>query len=167
MSFAKICRIDVDATAPKFAQRPEQKWVPVRDLSKALKDQETDFYGTLAVWSKENRLLVEQWGMELDTGDYYRLFYCVNNQKITDVESTSWRLELDENSSKDTGWGYVHRWSLGSDGKFTTVSRGFIDLNEKPTPEPKLDADTQQGLNEEAVGMKTLADLKIPKQMTQ
>jgi hypothetical protein len=165
--FAAACGVDVDKSAPKFAQRPNRKWIVVRDLSKALKDQETDFYGTLAAWRIADRILVEEWAMELDTGDYYRLFYCMRNQKITDVESTSWEIELHDDNSKDTGWGFIHNWALAPDGKFVTVSKGFTDLMENPIPAPKLDAETQQGLDEEGVGMRTLADLEIPKQMIQ
>jgi hypothetical protein len=165
--FAQSCGIDLDSSVPRFAQRPDKKWIVVHDLSRALKDQETDFYGTLALWHQGDRMVVEQWGMELDTGDYYRLFYCLENQKITNVESTSWELELQNESSKDTGWGYVHSWSLDKSGKFATVSRGFVDLMEKPISAPQIDAETQQGLNEEGVGMRTLADLEIPRQMVE
>ena len=165
--FARNCGIDVDLDAPRFAERPEQKWISVRDLSNALKDLETDFYGTIAVWRRGEKILVEEWGMELDTGDYNRTFYCLNKQKITNVESTTWMLDQHENSSRDSGWGYIHSWALDLDGSFTTVSQEFIDLMEKPAPAPKLDADTQQELKEQSVGPRTLADLQIPEQMIQ
>ena len=80
--FAADCGVDTDAVKPRFAQNPSQNWILVKDLSKAMKDQGTDFYGTVAVWHIEGRVLVEQWGMELDTGDLSRQFICLRNYRI-------------------------------------------------------------------------------------
>jgi len=48
--FAAECGVDIRSRAPRYAQSPSQKWIAVRDLSHALKDQETDFYATVAIW---------------------------------------------------------------------------------------------------------------------
>jgi hypothetical protein len=165
MRFAGECKVDLDSISPRFAQRPSEKWIQVKDLSKALKDQETDFYGTAEVWNQGARSFVEQWGMELDTGDYYRLFYCIERKKVTLAESVSWRVGLNDDSSKDSGWGYDHAWKLGPDGKFATVQTSFVDLHERPMTAPKLDAETATGLNEEGVGAKTWTDLDLPNEL--
>jgi hypothetical protein len=160
--FAKECQVDLDATVPRYAQNPGEKWILVKNLSHAQEDQETDFYHTVAVWHIGDRILAEEWGMELDTGDYYRFFYCLNKRKIILVDSVSWRISLDNDSAKDKGWGYEHRWILESNGKFETIVRQFVDLREKPIAAPKLDEETQKGFAGEDVGTHSWADLKLP-----
>jgi hypothetical protein len=162
MNFAKECQVDVESSRAKYAQRPGDKWIPVNDLSNALNDQETDFYGTVAVWHSGERVLAERWGMELDTGDYHHFFVCLDKQKITIVDSISWSIELHNDSSKDSGWGYDHRWKLDPDGNFVTVSKGFIDLHEKPIGAPKMDTETKNGLNEETLIIHAWKDLELP-----
>lgn len=73
--FAAECGIDLATAKANYAQRPGDTWNIVSDLSKAKDDQETDFYGTVAVLHQSDLILVEWWGMELDTGDYYRFFF--------------------------------------------------------------------------------------------
>lgn len=163
--FAKECQVDLDATAPRYAQNPGEKWVLVKDLTHVQEDQETDFYHTVAVWHVDDRIMAEEWGMELDTGDYYRLYYCLEREKIILVDSVSWSIVLDNDSSKDTGWGYEHRWKLGTNGKFETTLRRFVNLQERPSAAPKLDEDTQKVLDEEGVRMQTWADLKYPSEL--
>lgn len=160
--FASECQVDLNGSSPRYAQRPDQKWNPVKDFSHAQDDQETDFYGTVAVWHAADRILVDEWGMELDTGDYYQTFFCLERNRIAKVDSISWKLEIAGDSSKTAGWGFEHRWKLGMNGKFQTVSRRFIDLREQSLPEPAMDADTRQNLNEEGVGMHTWKDLELP-----
>jgi hypothetical protein len=160
--FAKECQVDQDATVPRYAQNPGEKWILVKDLTHAQEDQETDFYHTVAVWHIDDRIMTEEWGMELDTGDYYRLYYCLKRQRIILVDSVSWSIALDNDSSKDTGWGYEHRWKLETNGKFATVLHRFVDLQEKPIAHPTLDVETQKGLDEESVGIHSWADLKLP-----
>ena len=165
LRFASQCKVDLDATAPKFAQSPNDKWIPVKDFSGALKDQETDFYGTVEVWHQVDRVLVERWGMELDTGDYYRLLYCFEQKKTTLAESVSWSVEFNNDSSKDSGWGYDHRWKLGPGVEFVTTQKSFVDLHEQPMAAPKLDAETMKSLNDENMGVKTWADLELPDEL--
>ena len=163
--FAGECQVDLDSTVPRYAQNAGKKWLVVKDLSHALEDQETDFYHTAAVWHSQDRVLAEVWGMELDSGDYYRLLYCVKGEKITFVDSVSWSISLENDSSKDTGWGFEHQWKLQPDGEFATASSRFVDLREQPISAPKLDADTQKGLDEESVGRHTWADLELPNRL--
>jgi len=160
--FAEQCQVDLESGVPRYAQEPGEKWILVKDLTHALQDQKTDFYHTVAVWHLDDRILAEEWGMELDTGDYYRLFYCMESKKITLVDSVSWSISPDNDSSKDSGWGYEHRWKLGPNGKFETISRLFVDLREKPIAAPKLDADTLEGLKQEKIEPHTWADLELP-----
>lgn len=53
---------------------------------------------------------------QIDTGDYFRIFFCVESQRITSVESVSWKTRLGEDDSKLSGWGFEQRWKLGQDG---------------------------------------------------
>ena len=165
--FAGACGIDLTSTKPRYAQRPGDAWKPVPDLSKAKDDQETDFYGTVAILHRSDLVLVEQWGMELDTGDYYRLFYCLNKKQITLAESVSWRMAGFGESADDTTWGYEHRWKLAQSGRLETSLTRYIDLDEKPMRTPKLDAETLKSLKEETMSMKTWADLELPGRLLQ
>jgi hypothetical protein len=107
-------------------------------------------------------ILVEEWGMELDTGDYYRLLYCLDKSKVTLADSLTWSIALENDSSKDTGWGFESRWKLGPEGQFTTTSKQFVDLREKPIAEPDLESDRKQQLGQEGVGAFTWVDLGLP-----
>jgi hypothetical protein len=165
--FASECEIDLSNAKPRYAQRPGEVWKIVPDLSKAKDDLETDFYGTVAVWHQADRILTEEWGMELDTGDFYRLMYCLDNKKIRLAESTSWKLADFGDNVSDTDWGYEVQWKRGPDGKFGVGSRRFVDLDEKPMATPKLDEEALKGLQEESVGAKTWSDLRFPKELLQ
>jgi len=164
---AAECEVDLDSATRRFAQNPSEKWVLVKDLSSALKDQETDFYATVEVWHESDKILVEQWGMELDTGDYFRRLTCLDHKKITLAERVSWSIELDNDSSKDSGWGHEHRWKLDPDGKFVSVQQGFIDLHEQAMSAPKLDEETRKFLEDESMGAKTWAGLELPDALLQ
>jgi len=163
--FAAACKIDLDDSKPLYAQRPGEVWNIVRDLSRAKDDQETDFYGTVAVRHEADRILIEQWGMELDTGDFYRLMYCLDKEEIRIVESTSWKLADFGNNVSDSDWGYEVQWKSSTGGKFGVVSRRFVDADERPIAPPKLDNETQKELQEESVGAKTWRDLRFPKEL--
>jgi hypothetical protein len=164
--FASACGIDVDRAAARFAQRPGDKWLPVKDLSNAQADQETDFYHTLAVWHRGDLALTEEWGMELDTGDYYRIFTCLNHLKITSAESVSWSISEDEeNPSPSQAWGYDVLWTISPKGDLTIASKKFVDLREKPMAEPALDAETRKGLEAQGFTMRSWSDLEYPSAM--
>ena len=165
--FSAECGLDVTGTPPRYAQRSGDSWNVVPDFSKALMDQDTDFYGTVAVWHTADRILVEKWGMELDTGDFYRLLYCLQNRKIASAESTSWRMAGYGESSSEADWGYEHRCKLSSTNKLATVMRRYVDLDGAPMAAPKLDDETGKGLGEEAVPQRTWADLGLPKELLQ
>jgi hypothetical protein len=164
---ATECNVDLDSATRRFAQSPSEKWILVKDLSNALKDQETDFYATVEVWHESDKILVEQWGMELDTGDYFRRLTCLDHKRITLAEVVSWSIELDNDSSKDSGWGYEHRWKLRPDGKFVNIQQGFVDLHEQAMSAPKLDEETAKFLEDESMGAKTWADLELPDALLQ
>ena len=144
---AEECGLDIKALAPRYAQRPDERWIPVKDLSGALKDQETDFYGTVAVWHAANRILVERWGMELDTGDYYRMLFCLQDQNVKFAEAADWSIPIEGENSENSSWGYEQRWVIGKGGKYEIVLHRFVDIGEQPMAEPKLDAETRNGLS--------------------
>jgi hypothetical protein len=144
--FAQQCGIDVTKATVRYAQRPANSWVIVKDLSHARDDLETDFYGTVAVWHSSNSVLIERWGMELDTGDYYRVFLCFANGKVRSAETVDWSIPVEGESLKNPAWGYEQRWEVGPDGKYISLSHRFVDLNENPMGEPKLDPEARKGL---------------------
>jgi hypothetical protein len=159
--FANECGVDIDSTKPRYAQNPSQKWIPVKDLSKALKDQETDFYGTVAVWHVQDRVLVEQWRMELDTGEFSRQFICLQNDKIKSTEAVDWLIPVEVESASNPAYGYQQGWKVGSDGKYEIVSRSFVDVYERPMEEPNLDAETRKDLDSHWT-ISTWKELKLP-----
>jgi hypothetical protein len=160
--FAKSCGVDAGAIAPKFAQRSGDRWKIVKDFNGALKDQEADFYHTLQVWQAGKRVVTEEWGMEADSGDYYRVFTCLENRRITSAELVNWNIPEDEDSGDDPGWGYQTLWTLNPKGKLMRASTAFLDLHEKPVAEPKLEADTKKDLEEEKFEMRNWVDLGYP-----
>ncbi len=165
--FAGACGIDLTSTNPRYAQRPGEAWKPVPNLSMTKDDLETDFYKTVAVWHRADLVLVEQWGMELDTGDYYRLFFCLNKKQITLAESVSWRMAGFSEGPDDITWGYEHRWKLAQSGRLETSLTQYVGLDEKPMRAPKLDAETLKSLKEEKMRMTTWADLELPGRLLQ
>jgi len=105
--------------------------------------------------------------MELDTGNYYRFLLCLNKKQITVAETASWSMAGFSDSPNDTSWGYERRWRLGQSGKLETELIRYIDLDEKPIPPPKLDAETLKDVKEEVVAAKTWADLELPGRLLQ
>jgi hypothetical protein len=164
--FAADCGVDMDAVKPRYAQNPSQKWILVKDLSKAMKDQETDFYATVAVWHIEDRVLVERWWMELDTGDLSRQFICLRNNRIQSAEEIDWSIPVEGESSSQLAWGYQQSWKLGADGKYENALRRFVDVYEQPMKEPKLDSETRNSLDWRLT-IFTWKDLKLPSLLLQ
>ena len=145
--FADECGVDIKAAAPRYAQSPSEKWVPVKDMSKVLKDQETDFYATVAVWHMEDKIMVEQWGMELDTGNYFRRFYCLQRQRISLFEEVDWSippLENEKERASYPAWGFEQHRKVGKDGRLEIVLHRFVDVFEQPVKAPKLNADGEE-----------------------
>ncbi len=158
---AQECGVDLKSIKPGYAQRPNTQWIPVKDLSAALNDQETDFYATLAVWSGVNSGLVEQWSMELDTGSYVRSFFCFRDQKIRFAETIDWSIPVEVKSETNQAWGFEQRWKIGLDGKYESVLRRFVNLSEEPMVAPKLDAETIKQLDWSPM-VRTWEDMKLP-----
>jgi hypothetical protein len=144
---AAECGIDTKVAVPRYAQRPGERWIPVRDLSSALEDQETDFYGTVAAWHATDRILIERWGMELDTGDYYRMLFCLQDHKVRFAEAVDWSISVEGESATSPNWGYEQRWKVGQDGKYENVLRRFVDIGEHSIAPPKLDGETMRGVD--------------------
>ena len=163
-NFAASCGLDLSSATGRFAQRPDEKWALVPNLKDALKDQETDFYGTLAVYHASDKTVAVEWGMELDTGDYYRLLYCLDRDQIVAVESTSWTLDLSAPQGVTRGRGYDHRWNRSANGKFITTSKGFVDLRDQPIGASSVNAEARKELDRPRakVEQRTWQDLKYP-----
>jgi hypothetical protein len=150
VQFAADCGVDVAKSVPRYAQSSSDRWILVKDLSKALKDQETDFYATLSVWHEADRIFVEQWGMELDTGTYGRQFICLQNRKILFAEGIDWTIPPISGKSQRASypaWGYEQRWKVGIKGKWEKVSSRFVDAYEKPIKESSIAAEDRKDLD--------------------
>lgn len=160
--FARSCGVDVGDIIPRFAERPGERWKVVKDFTGVMKNQETDPYHTLQVWQSGRRVVTEEWGMDSDSGDYYRVFTCLLSRRVTSAELVSWSLPDEEDSPEEPGWGYDVRWELRAGGKFARASTMFLDLHEKAIAEPKLDADVKKDLEEQDFEMRTWADLEYP-----
>ena len=162
--FAKTCGVNVAKVKPGYAERSGERWRLVKSFTRAPKSQGTDSYDTLALWQAGPRIVTEEWGLQTDSGEYYRTFTCLLGRRITSAESVSWNVPDEEDSP---GWGYEVRWELGAGGKFARTSTRFLDLNERPIAEPKLDEDTKKDLDEQDYEMRTWVDLEYPAALLQ
>jgi len=163
--FAGECGVDIRATSPRYADRPDNSWVQVRDLSKGIHGLETDFFATVSVWKQSDLILVEMWVMELDVASESRILYCLDKRKITMMESADWTLPITEqNRRENPGWGCEQRWRVSAAGAFDKTFHGFVDSGEKPITPPRLDAETQEELNWEPK-VRIWNDLKLPASM--
>jgi hypothetical protein len=139
--FAGECGVNIKIARSHFAQLPGDDWKEVKSLSLALKDQETDFYGTAAVWSQANSVLVERWGMDLESGSEARKLFCLKDKQILLAEEIDWAL-VNKKGSNQTVWlGYEQRWKVKQDGNYTTVLVHYVNRIEQPIPTPAPDAD--------------------------
>jgi hypothetical protein len=160
--FAGVCGVDINAIAPRYADRPGNSWMQVKDLSKGIHGLETDFFATVAVWKQSDRILVELWVMELDVASESRNFYCLDKRIITRMESVDWSLPItDQGGKENPGWGYEQLWIMTREGKYERTLHGFVDSVEKPISPPKLNMETQKRLNWTPT-VWTSNDLKLP-----
>ncbi|MGD0901407.1 MAG: hypothetical protein ABR924_00570 [Terracidiphilus sp.] len=139
--FADECGVNINTARPHFAQLPGNEWKEVKSLSRALEDQETDFYGTVAVWLQTNLVLVERWGMDLESGNEARKLFCLKDQRILLAEEIDWALVDKKGSNRSVWLGYEQRWKMKPDGKYTTVLTHYVNRIEQPVPTPGPDSD--------------------------
>jgi len=170
LRFADECGVNVRTIVPRYAQSPSENWVLVKDLSKALEDQETDFYATVAVWHAGDGILLEQWGMELDTGNYFRRLSCFQAQRIRFLEEVDWSIPPVEDEGQRAAypaWGFEQHRKVGKNGKLMIVFSSFVDALDQPAKTPKLDAESSKSLkNLQAAGIVTSwSDLKLPQSL--
>ncbi len=152
LQFAGACGLDTTKTTVRFAQRPAASWIIVNNLSHALDDQESDFYGTAAVWHSSHLILVERWEMELDTGSYSRIFLCFADRKARSAETVEWSIPIKGastrgGSAQSVAWGYEQQWDVKPEGTYINVLRRFVDLDGNPMDEPELDPQTRRELD--------------------
>lgn len=162
--FAKTCGVNLAKVKAGYAERSGERWRLVKSFTHVAVSQGTDSYATLALWQAGPRIVTEEWGFQTDSGEYYRTFTCLLGRRITSAESVIWSVSDDEGSP---GWGYEVSWELGPGGKFARTSTRFLDLNERPIAEPKLDEDTKEDLNEQDYEMRTWVDLEYPAALLQ
>ncbi|KAA6464754.1 hypothetical protein DYQ86_01975 [Acidobacteria bacterium AB60] len=160
--FARTCGVDAGKVTPKYAEKAGERWKVVKSLSEGPKNQETDSYFTLELWQSGQRVVTEEWGIQADSGDYYRMFTCLLGKQVTSAESVSWNVPEEKDAPGEQGWGYDVRWELRSGGKFARASTMFLNLQEQPIPEPKLDDDTKKNLEDQDFEMRTWGDLEYP-----
>jgi hypothetical protein len=138
--FADECGVNLKIARSHFAQLPGDEWKEVKSLSLALKDQETDFYGTVAVWSQANSILVERWGMDLESGSEARKLFCLKDQRIWLAEEIDWALVDTKGSTQPIWLGYEQRWKMKPDGKYAIVLVHYVNRLEQSVPTPSPDA---------------------------
>ena len=111
----------------------------VKDIATAFDNLGTDLVGIEQVWKIGGRFLIEEWNAELDSGGEARRLYCFDDRgKLQAVEESNFQIPIEDGKP----WGMHEEWVRDRSGAFKAlVPFEFIDLDEKPTPEPKLDAD--------------------------
>lgn len=138
--FAQECGVDLQVTKPRFAKAPGGNWIVVKDLARALDNQETDYFGTVAVWTSARRTLVEYWGVDLELGSQLRKFSCLQESQIQLVEHVDWAFFEGEGLKGHVRahWlGYEQRWKRKSVTSYSTVLLRYVNLREQPVPTPK------------------------------
>ncbi len=162
LRFAGQCGLDLSAASIRYADRPGDAWLEVKDLASGNHDRETDFFGTVAVRKLGDKILVEMWEMESDVGSESRMLYCLNNRKVTLLGVTDWTLSVEETEGSASGdWGYEQYWAVNTAGRFVNTTRRFVNAEEKPISTPKLDAQTLKHLRR-APTERVWVDLKLP-----
>ncbi len=171
--FASECGVDINLVSPKYAQNPAGTWIPHKDLSRVFIDQETDSYATAAVWHIDDIIMVEYWGMVLDTGNYYRTYSCLQNRVITFEEETDWLIPpLTDERERGSypAWGLEQHRQIGKDGKYEIVSHHFVDAYGRPIKAPKLNADDEEYLKDfqrKPNKLLTWTNLSLPQSLLQ
>ena len=164
VQFAKDCGVDIEKPVPRYAQSPKEHWIPIKDLSNALKDLNTDFYATVAVWHEADRILTEQWGMELDTGTYSRTLVCLQGRKMIFAQGIDWTIppvRTKQERKSYPAWGYEQRWKVGPNGKWQKLSSRFVDAYEMSIQESSVNAEDRKDLDWKWQ-VYTWRDLKFP-----
>jgi len=162
--FADECGLNFKIARSHFAQLPGDEWKEVKDLSLALKDQEIDFYGTVAVWSQENSILVERWGIDLESGSEARKLFCLKDKRILFAEEVDWALVDKKSGNKPVWLGYEQRWKMKPDGKYATVLVHYVNRIEQPVPTPEPGADVPYA-SYVFPDVHEWADLKLPDEL--
>ncbi len=57
--------------------------------------------------------MIEEWGMELDTGAFSRQLVCLRDSRISFFEGVDWTIPVEGASPTDPAWGYQQRWKIG------------------------------------------------------
>lgn len=164
-NFAVGCGIELPAAKAKYSQRPGDTWDIVTDLSKTKEAIATDLFSTAEVWHQGDRVLLEQWGMSLDTGDLSRSFVCLNKNQTVLAESTQWSFAGFGDTVDDVTWGVVNVWKIDDSGQLALVKTRFVDLEEKTVAPPKLSAQILKDVHDAKFTAKTWADLALPNEM--
>lgn len=163
---AAQCSKDLGTATVRYADRPGETWKLHKNLTGAQGDQETDFFATAAVWHVGNRILVEEWSMDLEAGDEIRTLYCLLNRQVVSGEQIEWSSSNDEDAvaSAASNWAYEVRWKVEQGRFFKSTLQRFVNDRGEPVPKPKLgpDAPAVFGIIPE---MKIWGDLKLPDEL--
>ena len=139
--FAGNCGLDLRTSSVRYADRPENKWIAVKSLAGALRGLETDFFATVAVWKKQDRVVIETWDMELDVGSESRVLYCLHSGVITSMQAIDWDLPVTDERGANMGWGFRQSWRLEAPKHLKAGPATYVDLHERPIRKPKFDGD--------------------------
>jgi hypothetical protein len=164
MRFAVECGVNLNRNKARYAQAPSEKFQVVMNLAHALEDQETDYYGTVAVWKDGQNVLVEYWGLDLELGTQLRTFYCLRDKQIQIVEDIDWAYFEGEgiNGPIKAHWtGYEQRWKRKSKNSYSTVLLRYVNLRENEIPKPTNDYEIPYA-SKTFPEMYSWQDLKLP-----
>jgi hypothetical protein len=142
--FARECNVNDSNSQPRFAVNPGSKWMPVGNLSKGLRNLDSDFFSSAEVWLEEDRVVVEIWSISADVGSEVRVYRCFEKGALLRAEATDWNIPLVE--ANPGAWGYFRRWERDSAARMRRTKAGFVDEIERPIAKPRLDAEGEQSL---------------------
>jgi hypothetical protein len=141
-SFASECGFDARNVNPIYAVHVGERWVPSRNLAKALHDVNSDFFSSSEVWTKDGKArVIVWWSLELDVGSQVRTMACLNDAgKPSKLRVTNWSFPV--NGGKPD-WVHQQSETFDQTGKLILKEGHFEDLNGEHISPPKLGVDSQ------------------------
>jgi hypothetical protein len=141
-SFAGECGFDAKNANPIYAVRVGERWVPSRNLAKALDDVNSDFFSSSEVWTNDGKArVIVLWSLELDVGSEVRTMVCMNDAgKPSKLHVTNWSFPV--NGGKPD-WIHQQSETFDQTGKLVLKEGHFEDSQGRHIGPPKLAEDSQ------------------------
>ena len=138
---AKVCKFDLVGKQPDRGVNSGARWIPSKDLAKAIREADSDFFASAEVWKEDGKpRLVVLWSLELDTGSQIRAMACVGTDgKPSSMHVTNWSIPVDGSTG---GWIHEQIETFDPSGKVLSKQGYFVDWKGNRTSAPKLDEDS-------------------------